>query len=147
MKGAKPGITQNVIPMKGDIRKHVPDPPDDMSGRAAEVWQELAPLLVAKDRFDPLFVYQFRSYCQNVANFIDATLSVEVEGLYFEAGGGRNGRQQKKSAAFTVQQEAMNQMRRDSALFGLSPVDSMRIAAGSQGDLFDDIMSKLDGGH
>ncbi|KFI24336.1 hypothetical protein CG50_10840 [Paenirhodobacter enshiensis] len=144
MKGAKPVIAGNVIPMKGDIQKPVPDPPADMCGRAAEVWAELAPHLVAKDRLDPLFLYQFRSYCQNVANFIEATISMEVEGLYYEVET-RNGRQQKATAAFKVQQEAMNQMRRDSALFGLSPVDAMRITSGGQGDLFRDLMDKLDG--
>ena len=144
MKGAKPNLTGNVIPMKGDIRKPVPDAPADMCGRAAEVWAELAPLLMAKDRLDPLFLYQFRSYCQNVTNFIDATIALEVEGLYYEVET-RNGRQQKQTAAFKAQQEAMNQMRRDSALFGLSPVDAMRIASGGQGDLFQDLMDKLDG--
>lgn len=144
MKGAKPGMAANVIPMKGETRINVPPPPDDMSGRAAEVWAELAPLLVAKNRLDPLFVYQFRSYCQNVANFIDATLSLEVEGLYYEVLT-RNGKQQKATAAFRAQQEAMNQMRRDSALFGLSPVDAVRLSSGAQGDLFQDLMAQLDG--
>lgn len=144
MRGAKPTL-DNVIPMRGDMaQRHVPDPLPHMAGRAVEVWAELAPLLVAKDRLDPLYLYQFGSYCQNVANFIDATLSLDIEGLYYEVQT-RNGRQQKATAAFRAQQEAMNQMRRDSALFGLSPVDAIRISTGAQGDLFKDLMRTLDG--
>lgn len=142
MRGSKPTL-DNVIPMKGDMAaRHIPEPLPHMAGRAVEVWKELAPLLVAKDRLDPLYLYQFASYCEAVANFIDATFSLGVEGLYYEVET-RNGKQQKKTAAFTVQMEAMNQMRRDSALFGLSPVDAARISAGAQGDLFDEMLRKI----
>lgn len=142
MKGKKPGLA-NVIPMKGDMPKRVPDPPADMSGKAAEVWVELAPHLVAKDRLEPAYHYQFRSYCENVATFIAATFSVEVEGLYYEVET-RNGRQQKATAALKIQMAAMDQMRRDSALFGLSPVDDARLrGGGSQGDLFAEVMNQL----
>lgn len=144
MRGSKPTL-DNVIPMKGDMAtRHIPEPLPHMAGRAVEVWKELAPLLVAKDRLDPLYLFQFASYCEAVANFIDATFSLSMDGLYYEVQT-RNGKQQKATAAFRAQQEAMNQMRRDSALFGLSPVDAARISAGSQGDLFDDIMRKIDG--
>lgn len=145
MKGRKPGL-ENVIPMKGDMPKRVPDVPEDMSGKAADVWRELAPHLVAKDRLDPTYHYQFRSYCQNVATFIEATASVECEGLYYEVKT-RNGLQQKATAALKIQMAAMDQMRRDSALFGLSPVDDARLkGGGSQGDLFNDLMNQLKNG-
>lgn len=145
MKGKKPEL-KNVIPMKGEMAKRVPDAPDDMCGKAAEVWRELAPLLVAKDRLDPSYVYQFRSYCQNVANFIDATACLEMDGLYYSVKT-RNGLQQKATAALKIQMAAMDQMRRDSALFGLSPVDDARLkGGGSQGDLFAEVMSQLKNG-
>ncbi|MDB6177926.1 P27 family phage terminase small subunit [Paracoccus sp. Z330] len=144
MRGSKPSL-DNVVPMKGDMAaRHIPEPLPHMAGRSVEVWKELAPLLVAKDRLDPLYLYQFASYCEAVANFIDATYSIGMEGMYYEVET-RNGRQQKATAASRAQQEAMNQMRRDSALFGLSPVDAARISAGAQGDLFEDIMRKIDG--
>jgi len=145
MKGKKPEL-KNVIPMRGDMKKTSPDPPDDMSGKAAQVWAELAPLLVAKDRLDPTYHYQFRSYCQNVATFIEATACVEVEGLYYEVET-RNGKQQKATAALKIQMAAADQMRRDSALFGLSPVDDARLkGGGSQGDLFAEVMNQLKNG-
>ncbi|WP_277620964.1 hypothetical protein [Pseudophaeobacter leonis] len=39
----------------------------------------------------------------------------------------------------------MTAMRRDAALFGLSPVDAARLSDGGQGDLFDQVMVQLNG--
>ncbi|KQI66957.1 hypothetical protein AN189_18045 [Loktanella sp. 3ANDIMAR09] len=142
MKGRKPNPLGNVIPMKGDAARRVPDAPDWMSEDARKVWDELAPELIAKDRLQPAFTYQFASYCESVSNFLAATAVIAIDGFWFETKT-RNGVQQKKTAAFGVQQEAMNAMRRDSALFGLSPVDEARLGEGGQGDLFADIMKQL----
>lgn len=143
MKGRKPDL-RVVVPMKGGDAKPVPAVPADMCGKAAAVWAELAPLLVAKDRLEPLYHYQFRSYCQAVASFIEATACVEIEGLYYEVET-RNGRQQKATAALKIQMAAADQMRRDSALFGLSPVDEARLKEGGQGDLFAKVLGQLRG--
>lgn len=143
MRGKKPNLN-NVVPMKGDIQKHVPEPPEYMSDEARKVWDELAPELVKKDRLEPLYAYQFASYCECVSNFISATACLALEGLYYETKT-RNGVQQKKRAAWGIQQEAMAGMRRDSALFGLSPVDATRLTSGGQGDLFDEVMKQLNG--
>ena len=143
MKGKKPELS-NVVPMKGDVQKHVPEAPDYMSSRGREIWEELAPELVRKDRLEPAYVHQFASYCESVANFIGATHSVAIEGMYYEVKT-RNGKQQKKTAAFNVQQESANAMRRDAALFGLTPVDAIRLTTGGQGDLFDDLEKMLNG--
>ncbi|ANP35945.1 hypothetical protein JL2886_01023 [Phaeobacter gallaeciensis] len=143
MKGKKPNL-QNVVPMKGDIQKHVPEAPEFLEDEARKVWDELAPELVKKDRLEPLYEYQFASYCVCVANFIAASACLAVEGLYYETKT-RNGIQQKKRAAWGIQQEAMAGMRRDAALFGLSPVDEARLGAGGQGDLFDQVMAQLNG--
>lgn len=143
MKGRKPELT-NVVPMKGDIQRPVPDAPDFLGELARQIWDELAPQLVAKERLEPLYQYQFGAYCENVASFIAATNDIAMHGYYYEVKT-RNGNQEKKRAAWGQQQEAMNQMRRDAALFGLSPVDEARLKTGGQGDLFDQLMSELKG--
>mgnify|MGYP001168764032 CR=1 FL=1 len=144
MKGRKPNLPPNVIPMKGDaqIRKPVPEAPEFMTDQARRVWEELAGDLVAKDRLQPLYLYQFASYCESVANFINATAVLALEGYYFTTET-RNGRQQKKVAMWGVQQEAIASMARLSALFGLSPVDEARLKGGAQGDLFEDVLRQL----
>jgi P27 family predicted phage terminase small subunit len=145
MKGSKPNPLGNVVPMKGTVKKNVPDAPSFMSEEARRIWEELAPDLVEKDRLDPSFAYQFASYCESVSNFIYATSVIAVDGFWFTTKT-RNGLQQKKTAAWGAQQEAMNAMRRDAALFGLSPVDAARLKTGGQGDLFLDIMDQLKNG-
>lgn len=144
MKGAKPTPSGNVIPMKGDAGKPVPEPLYFMTELGQEVWQELAPDLVRMDRLMPHFRHQFASYCEATANFIRATNEIALNGVWYETKT-RNGVQQKKTAAWTAQNEAMNQMRRDAALFGLTPVDESRIGGGAQGDLFDEVMKQLKG--
>lgn len=144
MKGAKPAL-DNVVPMKGDMTATVPDAPEFMSEDARRVWDELAHVLVSKDRLKPHYQYQFASYCEAVANFIHATADIATMGKYYSVKT-RNGMQEKKRAAWGQQQESMNQMRRDAALFGLTPVDERRLAGSGQGDLFDEILRKLNGG-
>lgn len=145
MKGRKPDL-QNVIPMKGGpvVSRPVPDAPDFMTDEARRVWDELAGLLVSKDRLQPHYTYQFAAYCESVANFIAATACIALEGTYYETET-RNGRQQKKTASWGIQQEAIATMTRVSALFGLSPVDEARLRVTGQGDLFDDVMRQLRG--
>lgn len=146
MKGAKPKLVENVIPMKGDIRKPVPEAPAFLTEGARRVWDELAAVLVGKDRLQPEFQYLFAGYCEAVANFIDATACLALEGFYFETLT-RNGKQQKVTAAFRVQAESLAMMTRLSALFGLSPIDEARMKnGGGQGDLFDDIVRQLKNG-
>ena len=145
MKGAKPNL-QNVIPMKGDMQSRpVPDAPEFMSDTARKVWEELAGVLVGKGRLEPQFVYQFAAYCEAVAAFIETTACIQVEGRFFETQT-RNGRQQKKTASWGQQQEAIATMGRLSALFGLSPVDEARLKVTGQGDLFSDLMAQLKNG-
>jgi P27 family predicted phage terminase small subunit len=142
MKGRKPEL-QNVIPMKGDIQREIPAAPDFMDELARDVWDELVPELVKKERMEPLFKYQFASYCVAVSNFISSTNTVAMEGQFYDTGKGRNGNQKRKHPALTLQETAANTMRREAALFGLSPVDEARLGAGSQGELFDQVMAQL----
>ena len=142
MKGAKPDL-RNVIPMKGDVAmRPVPDAPDFMSDTARKVWDELAGGLVGKGRLEPQFIYQFAAYCEAVAAFIETTGCIAMEGRYYETQT-RNGLQQKKTASWGQQQEAISTMGRLSALFGMSPVDEARLKVTGQGDLFKDLMDQL----
>lgn len=143
MKGAKPTVT-NVIPMKGDIQKPVPDAPEFMTANGRKVWDQLAAGMIAKDRLEPEHEHLFAAYCESVSNFIDATHCLAMEGMYYETQT-RNGKQQKKTAPWGLQQEAMAQMQRLGALFGMSPVDERRLGGGGQGDLFGDVLAVLNG--
>ena len=144
MKGRKPDL-ENVIPMKGDIQKEIPAAPEWLGEIARDVWDELVPELVRKDRMELLFKYQFSSYCAAVSNFITSTNEVALEGHFYDTGKGRNGNQKRKHPALALQETSMNTMRRDAALFGLSPVDEARLGAGGQGDLFDKVVAQLNG--
>lgn len=143
MKGRKPDL-KNVVPMKGDVVPEAPPSPPYLRELALEVWDELAGIVAAKGRLAPEYRYQFASYCENVASFLEATAVLAVEGTFYTVKG-RNGEQKKRNPAATQQQEAMAGMRRDAALFGLSPVDAQRLEGGGQGDLFDDLMNQLKG--
>ncbi|WP_298491558.1 P27 family phage terminase small subunit [uncultured Maritimibacter sp.] len=144
MKGRKPSL-DNVVPMKGAAAPAaVPDCPVILRDTAREVWEELAPVIATKGRLALEYRYQFAAYCENVASFLEATTTLALEGTYYETKG-RNGLQKKRNPAAVHQKEAMDAMRRDSALFGLSPVDAQRIDTGGQGDLFGDIMKQLRG--
>lgn len=143
MKGAKPKV-DNVVPMKGDALRHVPDAPDFMSDEGRAVWARLAAMLVAKDRLQPHFADMFAAYCEAVADFIRFTGDIAMMGSYFTTKT-RNGDQEKKRAAWGQRQDALATMRQLSAVFGMSPVDEARISAGGQGDLFADILDQISG--
>jgi P27 family predicted phage terminase small subunit len=145
MKGAKPKVS-NVVPMRGDALGHVPEAPDWMSHEGREVWERLAPIMVARKRLEPHFEDTFAAYCESVAAFIRCTGDVAIMGSYYSVKT-RNGMQEKHRAVFTQQQAALSNMQRLSSLFGMSPVDESRLKIGGQGDLFDEILAKLDGGH
>ena len=143
MKGAKPAL-DNVLPMKGDIRKSVPDAPDFMSSEARDVWERRASIQVSKERLEPQHADLFAAYCEAVADFIRFTGDLAMMGTYFSVKT-RNGDQEKKRAAWGQRQDALATMRQLSALFGMSPVDEARFRNGGQGDLLNDLMKQLDG--
>ena len=143
MKGAKPAL-DNVLPMKGDIRKSVPDAPDFMSSEGRDVWERLASIQVSKERLEPQHADMFAAYCEAVADFIRFTGDLAMMGTYFSVKT-RNGDQEKKRAAWTQRQDAIATMRQLSSVFGMSPVDEARFSSGGQGDLFDQIMNQLNG--
>ena len=144
MKGRKPNL-QNVVPMKGDIQKEIPAAPDFLCDIGRDVWDELAPELAKRGRLELLYKYQFGSYCAAVANFISSTDTLAMEGLFYETGKGRNGNQRRRHPALTLQENSTSIMRRDSALFGLSPVDASRRDTGVQGDFLKNVLDQLNG--
>ncbi|ETA53972.1 P27 family phage terminase small subunit [Ponticoccus alexandrii] len=143
MKGAKPQLG-NVVPMKGDMPKPVPEPHDLMSDAGKDVWLRLAPAMVAKDRLAPHHEDMFAAYCEAVADVIELTSNIAVAGRTYTVKT-RNGLQQKKTADWQARLDALSVMRQMGALFGMSPVDDNRLSNGGQGDLFDDIMRQLNG--
>lgn len=144
MRGRKPTM-ENVVPMREDMPKPVPAPHDLMSDPAKSVWERLAPELVKFDRLKPHFEDVFAAYCEAVADVIELTSNIALEGRTYSVKT-RNGMQQKKTANWQARQDALANMRQLGALFGMSPVDETRLSSGAQGDLFDDLMRQLRGG-
>lgn len=145
MKGAKPSL-QNVIPMKGDMVRPAPDAPDHLQPEDREVWERLAPILVNKGRLEPEYEDSFAAFCIMAGQVFRSASDIAILGTYYEAET-RNGIQQKHRAAWVQLQQAIAVMNQLSARFGLTPVDDARLKGGGQGDLFDDLMRKLDGGN
>ncbi|PYE80825.1 P27 family phage terminase small subunit [Pseudoroseicyclus aestuarii] len=142
MRGPKP-ILDNVIPMKGDAApRPVPPALDWMSDEGRAAWEELAPVMVAKDRLEPHYADLFAAYCEAVGDFMRFTGDLAMMGSYYEVST-RNGLQEKKRAAWGQRQEALANMQRIGALFGMSPVDERRLSGGGQGDLFEDLKRQL----
>ncbi|MGR3452890.1 phage terminase small subunit P27 family [Pseudooceanicola sp.] len=145
MKGAKPKV-DNVIPMKGDAPRPVPNAPDWMSSEGRAVWDRLAPELVRKERLEPHHEDMFAGFCEATADFIELTQCIALEGRTYVVET-RNGMQQKKTANWQARIDAIANMRQLGAVFGMSPVDDARVSSGGQGDLFDEVMRKLNGGN
>lgn len=143
MKGAKPQLN-NVVPMKGDMPRPVPDPHDLMSDQARQVWERLAPQMVRLNRLEPHHEDMFAAYCEAVADVIELTSNLAMNGRTYEVKT-RNGLQQKKTADWQTRQDALATMTRIGALFGMSPVDDNRLAGGGQGDLFETLLRKING--
>ena len=144
MKGAKPRL-DNVVPMKGDAPRPVPEAPDLMSEAGKAVWQRLAASMVQKDRLMPHHEDLFAAWCEATADFIELTSVITMEGRTYTVQT-RNGQQQKKTSAWQARQDALANMRQVGALFGMSPVDDARLSNGGQGDLFEDLLKQIKGG-
>lgn len=143
MQGRKPDAAK-VIPMRGDVPRRVPDAPDWMSENGRAAWARLAPIMAAKSRLDPHYEDLFAGYCEAVGDFMSHTGDLAGFGTYFETET-KAGKQEKKRAPWTQRQEALSNMRQIGALFGLSPVDDMRLAGDGQGDLLAALEARLKG--
>lgn len=143
MRGAKPTLG-NVIPMKGDYTQPVPDPPLHLATEDREVWERLAPVLVAKGRLEKEYEDSFAAFCVVAGQVVRSASDIAIMGTYYEVKT-RNGMQQKHRVAWVQLQQAIAVMNQLSARFGLTPVDDARLKGGAQGDLFKDLMGALDG--
>ncbi|MBL4808212.1 MAG: P27 family phage terminase small subunit [Rhodobacteraceae bacterium] len=144
MKGRKPNNVTK-LPFKGDMEGvAVPDPAPDMSEDAAKVWREIAPILIRQSRLLPQYRPMFRVWCEAFSDYLKFTYAVHTDGDYYTVKT-RNGDQMKKHAAASLRQDAIANMSRVGALFGLSPVDDQRFEGGGQGDLLDQLKKALDG--
>ena len=144
MRGAKPKV-DNVIPMAGNAPKPVPVAPDLMSEQGKEVWDRLAPEMVRKDRLEPHHEDLFAAYCEAVADVVELTSNIAMNGRTYTVKT-RNGMQQKKTSDWQARQDALSNMTRLGALFGMSPVDDQRLAGGGQADFFAELERQLRGG-
>lgn len=145
MRGQKPTL-DNVVPMKGDMRRTAPEAPQHLQTEDKEIWDRLAPILVNKGRLEPEYEDAFGAYCVMAGHVVRMSHDTAMMGSYFIKKGGRNGEQEKHRAAWVQLNQALAAMNQLAARFGLTPVDEARLKGGAQGDLFDDIMRKLDGG-
>lgn len=143
MRGAKPSL-ENVIPMKGDVIRRAPPAPDHLQDEDREVWERLAPILINKGRLEPEYEDSFAAFCIMAGQVFRSASDIAIMGTYYEVDT-RNGKQQKHRAAWVQLQQAIAVMNQLSARFGLTPVDDARLKGGAQGDLFDDLMRRLDG--
>lgn len=105
------------------------DPPSDISERAQEVWRRLAPDLVDKKVLTAWDVEQFAAYCVAVAQYKECR---ELMGGEYTVTGSMG--QMVKSPLWTEMNEALTQMLKLSARFGLTPADraGLSISAGDE---------------
>lgn len=143
MRGAKPSL-DNVIPMKGDAVRRAPPAPNHLDDQGREVWERLAPVLVNKGRLEPEYEDAFGAYCALAGHVVSMCHDIAMMGSYYEVET-RNGKQQKHRAAWVQLTQAVQGMNQLAARFGLTPVDEARLKSGGQGDLFDELLKKLDG--
>jgi len=144
MKGPKPKPS-NVIPMKGDATRPVPDAPAFLSDEGKEVWARLAPDMVRMSRLETHYHDLFAAYCEAAADLMRFTIAL-VDGRYNYTVETRNGAQEKKAAAWGQRQEAIANLRQIGALFGMSPVDEQRLSDGGQGSLLDELQRAMKNG-
>ncbi len=143
MRGAKPSL-DNVIPMKGDAVRRAPSAPNHLDDQGREVWERLAPVLVNKGRLESEYEDAFGAYCALAGHVVTMCHDLAMMGSYYEVET-RNGKQQKHRAAWVQLTQAIQGMNQLAARFGLTPVDEARLKSGGQGDLFDELLKKLDG--
>ncbi|QDL91509.1 P27 family phage terminase small subunit [Paroceanicella profunda] len=144
MKGRKPEAP-NVVPLReGAASAPAPEPYDDMSVDAAATWRELAPDLAMRGRLKPAYRPMFRVWCEAFSDVLKFTYDLHTMGDYFRTET-RNGLQEKKRAAWGQRQDAIANMTRIGALFGLTPLDEARFGPDGQKDLLAMLKETLDG--
>ncbi|MFI6609292.1 phage terminase small subunit P27 family [Streptomyces sp. NPDC050507] len=102
----------------------VPDPPEWLSETALEEWRRLVPLLVKMRVLTMADRNALAAYCESYSQFVAATLAVRDGGVLVDSYRGGVA----KNPAVQVARDALEQMNRWGAKFGLSPADRARLS-------------------
>jgi P27 family predicted phage terminase small subunit len=135
MRGRKPKPTRLKIltgkPGRG-INKHEPKPratmprcPRELAPEARREWRKLAGELARLGLLTIVDGNALAIYCQAWAQYKRATTTLEAEGLEVKCG--RRADAKKAHPALRTQSEAIETIRKFSALFGLDPADRARL--------------------
>lgn len=115
-----------------------PKPPKVLTGPALREWKRIVPLLEEVNCLAALDRYTLASYCEWVGVFEDAVEMIKHDGLTtISTKGG-----EKSHPAVGILRQASEEIRKASALFGLSPSDRSRIIFQPKDDqdLFEEFM-------
>lgn len=115
-------------------------PPAKLSKLAIQVWNALAPQLVASKLLTTLDVPAFGRYCRLTARFEEAARTIDDEGLTYESVSA-HGTLKRFHPAAMLEMRYSRELASLEASFGLNPADRQRIFAerariGGQGTLF-----------
>jgi len=137
-------LDNNVIhgPWSDQItQKHIEDAkhlkPSDLTGLASEVWDTLAPEMIALERLKTRFVPLFAEWCYQCAK-IKELRQWTNENVYLYESTGRQGIQYKMHPYVAQIHEHWRQMLRLTEKFGLTPSDEKALVRSVHGDLVDE---------
>lgn len=94
-----------------------PEPPAHLSDEAQEEWKRLMPLLIELKLMSPLDRAAFAAYCQAWGRHVEAERQIERDGAVAEASNGCL----MVHPWVTISKQAVDQMSRFMAEFGLTP--------------------------
>lgn len=118
------GIDGGKAPKRGEPAEPKPEAairrPQSLTARAKVHWEKLAPSLVKSGVLTEWDVNLFAGYCEAAARFDEARKLVSKHGLTVP---GRTAGQFVKNPMIQVQRDALDEMLRIGARFGLSPSD------------------------
>jgi len=151
MRGRKPDVKDNVIPLTKDGRDLGPEArrreaeelaaslkPKRLPEDVSVFWDEVAVALAEKSRLDPLFIRPVVELCHCLAKMEEYREWFRASGETYEASG-RNGTQIKSRPEVAQFNDTRRTALRLFAEFGMTPSASRSLAgAVGQGDLFDD---------
>jgi P27 family predicted phage terminase small subunit len=131
----KPPVVVETPVVVGEVQ-----PPAKLGALAVQVWNALAPQLVASKLLTALDVPAFGRYCRLTARFEQAARTIDDEGLTYESVSA-HGTLKRFHPAAMLEMRYSRELASLEASFGLNPGDRQRIFAerariGGQGTLF-----------
>ena len=128
IKGRSPGKDSAGRPVNsGPAFKRVPpEPPEWLTGEAADEWFRVVPGLSRLDLLKPEDRAALAAYCEAWATFVAATRTVQEEGLIIEARQGK-----LAHPCVGIARSAGREMRSWAAHFGLTPSTEQALARGA----------------